>query len=82
MAQLIREVSLATLLCSFLSPAGCSAGEPAGGVDSVELKTIRGFNDSHAKQMTKIFAFQRGRLSQRFLQMNEQQIELSIARHD
>jgi hypothetical protein len=46
------------------------------------LKTTRGFNDGHAEQTTKIFAFRRGRLPQGFLQMNEQQIELSIARHD
>jgi hypothetical protein len=58
------------------------AGEPAGGTEIVALNTICGFNGSHAEQLTKIVAFQRGRLPQRFLQMNEQQIELSIARHD
>ena len=69
--------SAARLLCA----TECLAGEPAGGAEIVALKTICGFNDGHAKQLTEVVAFQCGRLPQRFLQMNEQQIELSIARH-
>jgi hypothetical protein len=67
----------AKLLCA----AGWLAGEPAGGAEIVALKTICGFNDGHAEQFTELVALQCGRLPQRFLQMNEQQIELSIARH-
>ena len=81
--QLVREVaqgpgaSCRQALCA----AGWLAGEPAGGAEIVALKTICGFNDGHAEQLTELVALQRGRLPQRFLQMNEQQIELSIARH-